>query len=86
MQKANLEDGIYVHVNGYLKEMSSEMFIENKPVWHRSCYSDATNIQRARDHLEHAIFTRTYTAKKNVDTKEHNLKWMKLTWIRHPAA
>jgi len=66
-EKANLQDGIYVDINGYLKEMSSEMFIENKPVWHHSCYSDTTHaisIQRARDCLEHAIFTGTYTAKK----------------------
>jgi len=80
-ERANLQDGVYVDINGYLKEMSSETFIENKPVWHRSCYSDATNaisIQQARDCLEHAIFTGTYTA-KNVDIKEHDLTWMKLT-------
>ena len=66
-ERASLQDGVYVDINGYLKEMSSKTFIENKPVWHRSCYSDATNaisIQRASDRLEHAIFTRTYTAKK----------------------
>ena len=66
-ERASLQNGVYVDINGYLKEMSSKTFIENKPVWHRSCYSDATNaisIQRASDRLEHAIFTRTYTAKK----------------------
>jgi len=80
-EQANLQDGVYVDINGYLKEMNSETFIENKPVWHRSCYSDATNaisIQRARDRLEHAISTGMYTT-KNVDIKEHDLKWMKLT-------
>ena len=75
-ERANLQDRVYVDIYGHLEGMSSEAFIESKPVWHCSCYSDATNaknIQRARDHLEHTVM---YTS-KNRGHKRTRSKWMK---------
>ena len=66
-ERANLQDGAYVDIQGYLKQMSNKTFIEKKPVWHRSCYSDATNaisIQQARDRLQYAVSTGMYAGKK----------------------
>jgi len=41
-ERANLQDGVYVDINEYLKEMSCETSIENR---HYSCYSDAINAK-----------------------------------------
>ncbi len=66
-ERASLQDGSYVDIQNHLKQFSTETLIERKPMWHRVCYSDATNtlsIQRARDRLEHAMSTGSYAAKK----------------------
>ena len=66
-ERASLQDGTYVDIQGCLKQISSETCIEKNPVWHRSCYSDATNaiaIQRAKDRLQHSISTGIYVAKQ----------------------
>ena len=66
-ERASLQDGTYVDIQGCLKQISSKTCIEKNPVWHRSCYSDATNaiaIQRARDRLQHSISTGIYVAKQ----------------------
>ena len=67
-ERASLHDGGYVDIQSHLDNFSPDTFREKKPLWHRSCCSDATNpvsIQRARDHLQHAISTGTYTEKKH---------------------
>ena len=66
-ERASLQDGTYVATHEHLKHPSRDSFIEKKPVWHRNCYSDATNqvaILRARDRLEHEMFTGSHVAKK----------------------
>lgn len=66
-ERASLQDGTYVDIQEHLKEFTKETFIEKKPIWHQSCYSDATNqvsIERARDRLQHAMSTGSYVAKK----------------------
>ena len=48
----SLHDGIYVDIQGHLKQFNKETLIEKKLMWHRGCYSDAINkiyLQRARD-------------------------------------
>ena len=59
-ERASLQDGPYVDIQNYLEQFSKDTLIERKPMWHRVCYSAATNtvsIQRARDRLEHAMST-----------------------------
>ena len=66
-ERASLPDGKYVDIQEHLKQFSKDTFIEKKNMWHRSCYSNATNsknIQRASDHLQHAMFTGSYSANK----------------------
>jgi len=43
-ERVSVPDGIYVDIQGHLKQLNIETFIEKKPMWHRSCYSDTTKI------------------------------------------
>ena len=66
-ERVHLQVGKYIDIQGHLKQFNKETFIEKKPMWHCSCYSDATNstfIQRARGRLQHAVSTGSYAANK----------------------
>lgn len=66
-ERAGLQDGEYVSIYKRLQECTKDTMLEIKAIWHRTCYSDATNkisIQRARDRFEHSMSTGTYTVKK----------------------
>ncbi len=66
-ERASLQDETYIGSQEHLKQFNKETFIEKKPVWHRGCYSDATNpisLQQARDRLQHAKSTGSHVEKK----------------------
>ena len=51
-ERASLQEGKYLNIEENLKQFSTEEFIGKKPIWHRGCYSEATNlksIQQAKD-------------------------------------
>lgn len=64
-ERASLNDGAYVQVQRRLQNCTPETLRTERVVWHRSCYSSATNkteIQRARDRNAHALATGHYNA------------------------
>ena len=66
-ERANLQDGEYTNIQRRLGHCTKESLTERKAMWHRPCYAEATNelhIQRARDRMNHAISTGSYTVKK----------------------
>ena len=65
-ERARFKDGNYVIVQERLKGIKQDTLREEKALWHRSCYSNATNndqIHRARDRHEHALSTGSFPAK-----------------------
>ena len=66
-ERASLQDEEYVTIQRRLIKSTRQTMLENKAMWHRSCYSAATNqisLQRARDRFEHSMSTGMYAAKK----------------------
>lgn len=66
-ERASLNDGVYVQVQRRLQNCTPETLSTDRVVWHRSCYSSATNkaeIQRARDRNAHALATGHHNAMK----------------------
>ena len=83
-ERASLQDGKYVDIQGH-PQFNKETFFEKKPMWHRGCYSEATNpmsIQRARDRLQHAMSTGSYVAKK----RGHKRKWSEMDESATPGS
>ncbi len=68
-ERASLQDGTYIGSQEHLKQFNKETFIEKKPMWHRGCYSDATNNMPS---LQEAML------RKNMDIKEDYPKWRNL--------
>ena len=59
---ASLRDGEYVRIHQRLELCTPETLHVKEAMWHRSCYSEATNkchIQRARDRSCHELSTGT---------------------------
>ena len=57
-ERASLNDGVYVEIHGRLEDGNAETLCAQKEVWHRVCYSNATNkdqLQRAKDRQQHAL-------------------------------
>ncbi len=74
-ERASLQDGTYIGSQEHLKQINKETFNEKKPMWHRGCYSDATNpisLQQGTAYRMPAML------RKNVDIKEHYPKWKNL--------
>lgn len=66
-ERASVHDGQYVAIQRRFNRCTKEMLADNEAVWHRSCYSSATNqteLQRARDRFEHSVNTGQYAMKK----------------------
>lgn len=64
--RASLNDGDYVEVQRRLRDINKDTLWEQKALWHRSCYSNATNselIQRARTHHEQALSLEFFPSK-----------------------
>lgn len=59
-ERASLNDGVYVEINRRLDDGNAETLSVQKAVWHRMCYSNATN----KDQIQHALSTGTYSGKK----------------------
>ena len=65
--RASVQDGEYVTLQRPLQDCTKQTMLEAKAMWHRSCYSCATNeisLQRARERFEHSMSTGSYAVKK----------------------
>ncbi|KAH3891909.1 hypothetical protein DPMN_016019 [Dreissena polymorpha] len=65
--RASVQDGEYVTLQRRLQDCTKQTMLEAKSMWHRSCYSCATNeicLQRARERFEHSMSTGSYSVKK----------------------
>ena len=57
-QRASAQDGQYVEIHKRLEGITKETLQTQKAVWHRTCYSNATNkdqIRRAIDRKQDAL-------------------------------
>ena len=66
-ERASLFDDIYVQVQNRLQDCTKEKLYVKKAIWHRNCYSDATNkvqIQRARERFDHTVSTISHCIKQ----------------------
>ena len=62
-ERANLQDGKFVHIQRKLKDCTVETLQRERAVWHRTCYSDVNNkamVQRARDCQQNYLSTGTH--------------------------
>ncbi|KAH3815459.1 hypothetical protein DPMN_143982 [Dreissena polymorpha] len=65
--RASVQDGEYVTLQRPFQDCTKQTMLEAKAMWHRSCYSCATNeisLQRARERIEHSMSTGSYAVKK----------------------
>ena len=65
-ERATLQDGDYVQIHKRLEGMSAELLQKEKAVWHRTCYSNATNkdqIRCARVRYDQALSSGSHIAK-----------------------
>ncbi len=78
-ERASLQDGTYIGSQEHLKQFNKETFIEKKPMWHRGCYSDATNPISLQQGTAYSMPSlQEAMLRKNVDIKEHYPKWRNL--------
>lgn len=66
-ERASLHDGEFVKVNQRLKDCTGDILQKQKAVWHRACYSSATNkahIQRAKDRHQLSLSSGSHTPRE----------------------
>ena len=79
-ERASLQDGAYVDIQGYLKQMSNKTFIE-KNLYGIVAVTLMPQMQYPYNEqgiVYSMLFLLECMLQKNVGIKEHYLKWMKL--------
>ena len=73
-ERASLQDFECVRIQRRLKETIEEMLLASNAVWHRACYSNATNkVQTARDSIckQDILSTGSYFGKQRGRKRKH---------------